>query len=218
MIIDSLKKVKYIYKICKKSESNFFRVLILYYFYKLKGKNIICHPKTNIKGIVNITTTSELKIGLDDPGFVHNNDITYLNVNGTLNFLGNSSIGRGCRFDIGEHAKVTVGNGTYINHFTKLIIKHCLEIGNNCAISWDCSFLDEDFHNIYYEGKKAVRSNGIKIGNNVWIGANVSLYKGVEISNGSIVAANSVVKSAFVEENVLIAGNPATIVKRNVKW
>ena len=95
---------------------------------------------------------------------------------------------------------------------------HNLKIGENCAISWNCQFLDEDFHQFDYEGKKEIKNNAIEIGSKVWIGSNVSLYKGVRIPNGSIIASDSVVKGTFDDENILIAGNPAKIIKRNVKW
>ena len=68
------------------------------------------------------------------------------------------------------------------------------------------------------QGKKEIKSNAIEIGSKVWIGSNVSLYKGVRIPNGSIIASDSVVKGTFDDENILIAGNPAKIIKRHVKW
>jgi acetyltransferase-like isoleucine patch superfamily enzyme len=95
---------------------------------------------------------------------------------------------------------------------------HQLTIGNDCAISWNCQFLDEDYHEIQYEGKKEKNSNSIKIGDRVWIGSNVSIHKGAVIPRGCVVASNSVVKAVFDEENVLIAGNPAKVVKRSISW
>ncbi len=94
---------------------------------------------------------------------------------------------------------------------------HKLKIGDNCAISWNCQFLDEDFHEIKYQGKKETPEE-IIIGNKVWIGSNVCVYKGTFIPNGCVIASNSVVKGGFEEENVLIAGNPAKVIKRNISW
>ena len=52
----------------------------------------------------------------------------------------------------------------------------------------------------------------IFIGNNVWIGANCTILSGVTIGNNCIVAAGSVVTKSF-QNNLMIAGNPAKIIK-----
>jgi acetyltransferase-like isoleucine patch superfamily enzyme len=213
--MDDLKKLL---KICKLSNSNFLIVAIKHIFYKLKGKNIISDRKTTIKGLSNIATNGLFKVGLDYVGFTNNKDATYLNVKGKLQILGNFSLGRGCRVDIGSNAIVKFGGGSYINPFTKVVIMNGLEIGNNCAISWNCQFLDSDFHQIQYEGKKELNFNAISIGSRVWIGSHVSVFKGTIIPDGCVIASNSVVKGVFEEENTLIAGNPAKVIKRQVSW
>ena len=112
---------------------------------------------------------------------------------------------------------MNVGTNSYINPFSNFIIMHGIDIGDNCAISWECQFLDETFHEIYYEGKKE-RDHKISIGDHVWVGSRVSIYSGSKIPKGCVVASNSVVKGIFSEENALIAGNPAVIIKRNITW
>lgn len=207
-----------LYRLCRKSDTSFIVLIFRYIVYKLRGKEILAHHKSIIKGIENIETKAILHIGTSYFGFVHKNDITYLNVQGKLKANGNVSIGRGCRFDIGEKAIVQIGNNSSINPFSTFIIQHNLEIGRNCLISWSCQFLDEDFHKLEYEGKREDALNDIVIKDNVWIGSKVSVMKGTYIASGSVVASNSVVKGVFQEENVLIAGNPAKIVKRNISW
>jgi acetyltransferase-like isoleucine patch superfamily enzyme len=186
-------------------------------YYKIKKKSLFIHQKTIIRGVENIHTKRLLKIGISYCGFLHEKDITVLNIQGKLNINGSVSIGRGCRFDIGENALIEIGNNSYINPFSLFIIQHGLYIGENCAISWNCQFLDEDFHTMEYE-KKELPDNKIIIADHVWIGSNVSIYKGAFIGKNSIVASNSEVKDKFLEENVLIAGNPARIVKKNIRW
>lgn len=211
-----MKKIKSLYKLCRKSNLNFLTVLFQYLFYVANRKKIISH-NTIINGLKNIRTGGLLKIGVNYVGFVHKKDITFLNIKGQAEFAGNFSIGKGCRFDIGKNANVFFGKDSYINPFTNLIIMHKLKIGDNCAISWNCQFLDEDFHEIKYQGKKETPEE-IIIGNKVWIGSNVCVYKGTFIPNGCVIASNSVVKGGFEEENVLIAGNPAKVIKRNISW
>lgn len=57
----------------------------------------------------------------------------------------------------------------------------------------------------------------IKIGNHVWIGINATILKGVTIGDGAIIAAGAVVNKD-VEENSLVGGVPAKILKKNIFW
>jgi len=125
-------------------------------------------------------------------------------------------MGRGCRFAIHKGATCIL-NGCSITGSTNFIIDHYLEIGRGCQISWGCEFLDEDWHKIYYEGRQE-KDPSIIIGDHVWIGSNAKILKGVKIANNTVIAANSVVTKSFSEENVLIGGYPARIIKEGVSW
>ena len=187
-----------------------------YLYYRLRGKRIIAHSGARIEGVCRISTYGNLYLGTSYVGFSHRGDLTYVNVRGSLVVKSVFLIGRGCRVDIGPDATCELGSG-YINVNTRLVIMHGLRIGRNVAIGWDCEFLDEDFHEIRWEGKKS-RANEIEIGDHVWIGSSVRVLKGVRIGNNSVVAAGSVVTKSFPEENVLIAGNPARITKTDISW
>ncbi len=185
----------------------------------MKHKSIYAHKEVVIYGLENIKIVEgEIKIGLQFVGFTHKRDITFINIRGKVIFEGDYSIGRGCRIDIGPNATMKLGKNGYVTANTNFIIMHGLIIGDNCSISWNCQFLDEDFHEIEYLDKRARMEAIIEIGNHVWIGCNTFIYKGVKIPNGCVVASNSVVKTAFNEENTLIAGNPARIVRNNIQW
>ena len=105
----------------------------------------------------------------------------------------------------------------FINANCLFVISNGLEIGDNTVISWNCQFIDDDFHKINYEGK-VESSKIIHIGSHVWIGANSVILKGVSIADGCVIAANSIVTKSVTEQNVLIAGNPAKIIKREIQW
>lgn len=62
---------------------------------------------------------------------------------------------------------------------------------------------------------KSTVSKPIIIGDNVWIGANAIILPEVEIGNNCIVGAGSVVTKSFKENNLIIAGNPAQVIKRS---
>src|SRR6266550_1183512 len=53
----------------------------------------------------------------------------------------------------------------------------------------------------------------VKIADNVWIGMNATILKGVTIGENSVVAAGSVVTKS-VPPNIVVAGNPAVVVKK----
>ena len=78
-----------------------------------------------------------------------------------------------------------------------------------------------DHHKIYsIDDDKRINtpSYGIDIADNVWLARNVTIMKDVKISRNSVVAYGSLVTKKFEQENVLLAGIPAKIVKENIYW
>jgi acetyltransferase-like isoleucine patch superfamily enzyme len=211
-----LNNLKTLIEKCQKSDSSLFFVVINYIRYKIAGKNILANNKVIIKGLKNIYTNGLLQIGMNYAGFIHKNDMTCININGQLIFNDKFSIGKGCRFDIRKGAIAKFGSG-YVNSNTNFIILHGITVGDECVIAWGCEFLDEDFHHITYTGKKE-RSPLIEIGNHVWVGSNVTVLKGSIIPDGCVIASGSVVCSVFEKPNCLIGGNPAEVIRENVKW
>ena len=189
---------------------------VRFLYYWLKGKEIVAHQHATIIGIENIETYGRLFVGTSSNGFLLPSDRTLLNIRGSLVVRSTFNIGRGCRIDIGPNALCDLGSG-YINANTRLVIMHGLKIGQEVAVAWDCEFLDHDFHTLHYEGKKE-KAPGIEIGDRVWIGSGTKILKGVRIANNTVVASNSLVTRSFEEENTLIGGTPAKVMKRNIKW
>ena len=58
-----------------------------------------------------------------------------------------------------------------------------------------------------------VPSREIKIGKNCFIGCNSIILKGTVLGDGCVVGAGAVVAGKF-EDNCVIAGNPAKVIKR----
>ncbi len=187
-----------------------------YLYFRLRGKRIIAHTHAMVRGVSNIVTDGTLYIGTDYVGFVHPRHRTFLNIRGSLVVRAPFTIGRGCTIDIGPNARCELGSG-YITADTRFVIMHGLKIGTGVAISWGCLIIDEDFHHLHWDGKTE-RPHPIEIGDHVWIGSNVTILKGVRLANNVVVASNAVVTRSCEEENVLLAGNPAVIIKRNVTW
>ena len=89
------------------------------------------------------------------------------------------------------YGKITIGHGTYIAPNVGIITT------NHDPKDLDC----------YLEPKDVV------IGENCWIGMNSMLLPGVHLGNSVIVGAGSVVTKSFDADNIIIAGNPAKVIK-----
>lgn len=68
------------------------------------------------------------------------------------------------------------------------------------------------------EGKRINPSKDVNIGDHVWIGNKTIILKGSEIADDSIVGSGAVVSGKYTDNNVVIAGNPAKIIKRDITW
>jgi tetrahydrodipicolinate N-succinyltransferase len=71
---------------------------------------------------------------------------------------------------------------------------------------------DSDWHGLYDRALPVGKSKQVTLEDNVWIGDGAIVSKGVTIGKNSIVGARSVVIKD-VPANVIVAGNPAQIVK-----
>jgi acetyltransferase-like isoleucine patch superfamily enzyme len=61
------------------------------------------------------------------------------------------------------------------------------------------------------------RSEPIRIDDNAWIATGATVMGGVTVGAGAVVAAGSVV-TADVPSRVVVAGNPARVIKTDVDW
>lgn len=114
-------------------------------------------------------------------------------------------------------AKLELGY-SYINSGTQIRCMEHVKIGNQCAIGRNVMIMDFDAHHITYsDGTSNCYTAGVEIGDHVWIGAGATILKGVKIGDNAIVGAGSVV-TKDVEENTIVAGNPAKIIKEQVSW
>ena len=114
-------------------------------------------------------------------------------------------------------AKIVIGNNVGISGAT-LYARKGIYIGDNTLIGGNVKILDNDFHPIEVDArnrddKDAIRSKEIIIGENCFIGCNTLILKGSKIGARTVVGAGSVVCGEFPED-VVIAGNPAKIIKK----
>lgn len=93
-------------------------------------------------------------------------------------------------------------------------------IGDNCMFSWDIQLISSDGHPIYDKDTMCLlnTSKDIIIGDHCWIGTGCTILKNVTLGNNVICGAKSVITKPVNENNIIIVGTPARIVKRNVCW
>jgi acetyltransferase-like isoleucine patch superfamily enzyme len=94
-----------------------------------------------------------------------------------------------------------------------------VRIGEDCMFSNNIQLWQTDTHPIFdmKTGKRINKCRTITIGDHVWMGANAILLGGANIGSGSIVGMSSIT-SGKIPSNVIVAGNPARIVRENVIW
>lgn len=132
--------------------------------------------------------------------------------------------GHSCRFDLdGQKRTLYVGNNCEFGDYTHIVALNKVVIGNNVLVASKV-FISDTSHGEYGglnqdspdskpKDRKLVKKQ-VNIGNNVWIGENVVILPGSTIGNGCIIGANSVVNGKKFEDNTIIVGSPARIVKR----
>lgn len=116
---------------------------------------------------------------------------------------------------------VSIGSGTTIGGIAIICSEGTeVTIGSNCMISFDVEVRTTDSHAIFdLSSKERINfASNIKIEDNVWIAAHAKLLKGCKIPKGSVVGFSSLVTKSFEQENIVLAGNPARIVKTNIYW
>ncbi|SRR5581483_5617102 len=148
---------------------------------------------------------------------------------GAIKFGKHDSVYAGCSFSVGVKGRVTVGDLTLLNG-ALVMCEDKIDIGSNCLISWNVGIADSDFHPLdpaqrlidaravapflkERPARPTLKTVPVKICDNVWIGMNAVILKGVTVGENSVVAAGAVVTKS-VEANVVVAGNPAQVVRR----
>ncbi len=189
---------------------------------KLRAKG--CRLQTGltiIQGLRIVNRGKNNRVILED--FVRMNDcrIVILGDNNTIHIKAHSVLNQVEMHMEDAGNTITVGTHTHLCGKTQLAVIEGtnITIGNDCLFSSDLQFRTGDSHSILdAEGRRINPSEDIVIEDHVWIGAKVTCLKGVRVCKNSIVAATATVSKKFEEENVIIGGLPAKVIKTNVNW
>lgn len=165
----------------------------------------------------------------------NNNEIIF----GNMNFLQNTKIniyGNNNKIILGNKVfvsegdfyiednenKLTIGERTTFAGYTHLALTEGknINIGSKCLFSKNVIFRTGDSHSIIDINtlKRINYGKDIDVGNHVWFTYGTTVLKGAKISNDSIIATSAVVTKSFNNPNVILAGNPAKEIKKNITW
>ena len=128
-------------------------------------------------------------------------------------FSGNMRVGQDSKILLGRRVSSTGRVGFSAVEGTTI------RVGDDVMFATDNQIRADDGHPIFdvRTGKRVNWSTSIEIGDHVWVGWGAVLLAGTEIGQGSVVGIGSVVKGRF-PNNCVIAGVPATVVRRDIAW
>lgn len=112
-----------------------------------------------------------------------------------------------------RHARIEIGDDSYVNG-TSFGCQELIRVGPR-AILARCSIMDTNFHSLSpdrHSAQAPVKTEPVVLDENVWVAAQAGVLPGTRIGKNSVVGFGSVCSGEY-PENVLIAGNPARVVK-----
>lgn len=176
-----------------------------------------------LRGVINIKgpfMPGMIRIGYPKVGiFDFKYERTIWEMSGVLNFFGDAFIGHGSRISVSDKGILTIGKDFVITSSSYIVCSQEINIGDGCLLSWKILIIDTDYHYIIYDNnKRSTLSKPINLGNRIWIGCETTILKGTIIGSGCVVGANSLLTKSYIEDNKLIAGNPASVIKEIKGW
>jgi acetyltransferase-like isoleucine patch superfamily enzyme len=144
------------------------------------------------------------------------------------------TLGTGCRFEAGadcrlaaldvfakDRGSISIGPGTVFTFRTKLYAHEpgAIRIGSGCLVASGTFFTLSDMHPIFdlRTGARLNPARDIVVEDRVWVGYEAVLLKGAAVGRGSVVGLRAVVTGP-VEPDCVVAGAPARVVRREVRW
>jgi acetyltransferase-like isoleucine patch superfamily enzyme len=110
---------------------------------------------------------------------------------------------------------VQIGENVFISHKAKIDTTYpkSIVIGNNCYITYGAIVVAHD-HSVYRHTPFSEDNGrgGVVLEDNVFIGAHAIVLRNVKIGENSVISAGAVV-TKDVPPNVIVAGNPARVIR-----
>jgi acetyltransferase-like isoleucine patch superfamily enzyme len=130
---------------------------------------------------------------------------------------GRSAIGFGNRFH--DAPELVIGDDTFVGHDCRFDVAASIRVGRHCLLAGGTRVADHDGHPLDAADRRAGKPEPpasvrpVVIGDDVWVGARATILKGVTVGDRAVIAAEAVVVKD-VPPDVVVAGNPARVVKQ----
>lgn len=134
----------------------------------------------------------------------------------------NTNAGSVCISAKDDNNTIIIGDYGHIRGESEIV---CMEgtkllIGSNLGMSSETIIRTGDGHRIF-DRDTGIRTNmaeDIIIGNDCWIARRGIILKGVILKDYTIVGTGALVTKKYEESNIVLGGNPAKVIKRNISW
>jgi acetyltransferase-like isoleucine patch superfamily enzyme len=161
--------------------------------------------------------------------FIHKKAIFLIKGNDSISFGDEVYIGAYTIVSVRDHnfpdaykdSHLSIGKKTYVGESNNIRASGGkISIGENCLIAQNVTIVATN-HNIKLgelinKQSWTQDNNFVIIKDDVWIGAGSVILPGITIGNGAVIAAGSIV-TKDVDENAIVAGNPAKLIRYRVK-
>lgn len=94
------------------------------------------------------------------------------------------------------------GKGLCIHHYGLIVVNGNARIGDYCTFQQGVNI-----------GNNLWDQEAPEIGNYVMIGPGAKIHGRIKIADGVVIGAGAIVTHSFEEENIIIAGNPAKVIR-----
>lgn len=145
--------------------------------------------------------------------------VILMGLDSKLHINGDFLIGNGVQISLSPSSILIIGgkdkeSDSGITCDTLIMVKKRIEIGKDFLCAWNVFISDSDWHQIGTQRSQ----NDVLLGDHVWVANSCSILKGSQIGNNSIIASHSKVINKQFNDNTMIAGTPANVVKSSITW
>lgn len=188
---------------------------------KKRGRVIIDNDGAVLIGCKIISDGSNNNLKLKKGSVFKNCEFVFYGNDNTIEFGEECKAIDGNFYTEGFNNRIIIKNR---NHFAGRIHIACTEntsiiIGDDCLFSSEIVIRSGDSHSILDKsGKRINHAKNVLISDRVWVGYRCLINKGSFIQHDSVLGTGSVVSGSINESNVVIAGIPARVIRKEITW